>query len=459
MKILSITDDTTLFDEKSASYKNLLKASELVEQIHVVVQCFKHQGLKMQNIKNKIFLYPTNSRSRWTMVLDAATLAERQAVIASQLTTDFIEAANPYEAGVAAYLLSKRYKKNLLVNVFQSVESVTLEKSRFSAWFMRQMANYVLSRVHFVRVPSQLVGEAVCAERPHLETRIYILPLPKNEDSIAEAASLGEDLHAKYPQFNVIALSVLEVGDKQTVESLLAVAGHLRARYARFGLVIIDLVRSYNKRVRGIKKLELPYVAWEEGAASLQSYYKVANFFIDTSRDTKPGGPMTEAALVGCPIVAAESPAASFIIHPGENGFTSDPDTPMAFAEQVMRIIETPGLRESIRLFRYEAEKINAKSEISYWPSLGEIWKIAATQEVNIETNSLEKYASELVHTLEYTRKYTRELKKEVKKDVLQVEQKINQARIKAIRKPTSPFRDAESDGTAVFDVDAIIKN
>jgi len=80
MKIIGIGSDRALFQEGSDAARRQLFYSAVADETHIIVFSLRSLGLQEKKLSDKVFLYPTNSLSRWLYIFDAYRIAQRVVV-------------------------------------------------------------------------------------------------------------------------------------------------------------------------------------------------------------------------------------------------------------------------------------------------------------------------------------------------------------------------------------------
>jgi glycogen(starch) synthase len=99
---------------------------------------------------------------------------------------------------------------------------------------------------------------------------------------------------------------------------------------------------------------------------------RAADCLVYPTRYESFGLPPLEAMAAGCPVVASDIPVVSEMIHSGENGVLVAPESPVALAEGIVRVLSEPGLRTRLAeggrrtLARYEEGGIMGQIEALY---------------------------------------------------------------------------------------------
>lgn len=445
MRVLLISRDKNLFNDTSADYKRLVELSQVVEQIHVVVLTEEKDGLAIKK-GEKVFLYPTNSSSGSgrRQARDAVRLAELEMVISSKLLVDVIDADDRCECALAAYRLSRKYKVKFLVK--WSIEN----KSQGFLW--KRFSNYALAQATGIRVRSQAEGEALSADKQSLADKVFILEEPLT-GGVDEAAV---DLRAKYPQSNLFLLTVIDSKNKKRDQYLSGLITLLQTRYRGIAIVVIDNENLY----RGEK---LPNILIERGVKNVSGYLKSVQMYINLSETSKPGGPMTEAAIMGVSVVAVPSEESAYILRNEENGYIVDWGNLNVFAGRVVEILETPGLRERLKLFRHEVLEMGEAKRADYVGSRLGIWKKVLETEDELDSSKVEVYAHGVVKTLRGAREDMRHAAEKVEHKVSSVGESFKaKGRLKN-REPIGPIEPLKSEKISLdnheLDIDSVLDN
>lgn len=384
MKVLILSQDSDIFKPGSRAYQEVIKCSEYVEELHVIVlNRRKERHLPLQ-ISPKSFIYPTNSRFRLFFLWDILKVAESQTLWQSKLIADIICAQNSFITSLGAYLLSRKYRRNYIVDIY---DSGWLNKDRNI--FIKTLENRLLGRIFErsagIRVTSQIYGEIISANNRQLEKKIFILPFVNT--SVEKDDSLGSksrvDIRQRFSQFNIILLAARSLMSVKDLKKLRDIISRLRLRYSRIGLVVNTRVR--NRFWHPFFTSFLPkYILVDKIPDQNLFNYKNVNVFIDVSSDSIESNNIIYAIHAGYPVVASNSAENENIIRNGENGFTADPRNLDLFAGRVAEILETPGLREIMHLYQYDITDLYGTNEDDYYKRLINIWVQCKTSEADL---------------------------------------------------------------------------
>src|SRR3990167_2203685 len=147
LKILMIGSDRKLFDEGSAVSQRIKEYGNLVVELHIIVFATrKHlRLLKIENsklkISNNVWVYPTNSFSRWFYLRDAVTLSKK-IVYENKFIRgkSVITTQDPFECGWTGLKIKKWWRLPLEVQLhtdpfspyFTGFQNRVRQNNRFS---------------------------------------------------------------------------------------------------------------------------------------------------------------------------------------------------------------------------------------------------------------------------------------------------------------------------------------
>ena len=116
MKVLSIGSDRNLFIEGSDVRRRVVEYGKLVEELHIIV--FSTRKLHITNymlcVADNVFLYPTNSWSRWFYIFDALKIAKFALKNNAQW---LVTAQDPFESGLASWLIKRKLRIPLQLQI------------------------------------------------------------------------------------------------------------------------------------------------------------------------------------------------------------------------------------------------------------------------------------------------------------------------------------------------------
>src|SRR3989344_5333799 len=189
MKILNIGSDRKLFEDDSAVSKRIKEYAEMVEEYHVVVFALKSLGLKPKQLGKNVWIYPTNSWSRFLYPFDAARIGKKIVFDRKFVRGEsVITTQDPFESGWAGLKVKKKWRLPLEVQVHTDPSSPYF--SGFLNNIRKMIARTVLAKADSVR-------------------DVKTLPIYVDKEKI-ENEPIKFDLHARYPwHFIILTVSRL----------------------------------------------------------------------------------------------------------------------------------------------------------------------------------------------------------------------------------------------------------
>ncbi len=336
MKVLSISTDRKVFEPESAVRARLLDYGQLVDEIHVIVFAKRSLGLRDEKIASNVFIYPTNSLSRFTHILAAISRA-RKLMRAGQ-KIDLVTTQDPFETGMAGSRTAQLFEAKLHVQIHTDFMSKYFaSESLLNRWRV-SVAKFVIPQASAIRVVSGRIKKSV-EKLVQENTKVAVLPIfveQKKEEEVFAA----HDLRKKYPQFDFRILVVARLAREKNIQSVLEATAMLAKENPKVGLIIVGdgpERKSLEGLVAelGISK-NVMFEGWQE---HLFTYYKTADVFVLPSLYEGYGMAAVEALLAGCPVVMTDVGCARDVVIDGKNGLIVPVDDSKALFLAVRQIM------------------------------------------------------------------------------------------------------------------------
>ncbi|MDO8604234.1 MAG: glycosyltransferase family 4 protein [bacterium] len=333
MKVLSISTDRMVFEKGSAVRSRLLEYGGLIEELHVIVFAKKSLGLHDEVIEPNIFLYPTNSISKFFYIASAILFAlklRRRGVMIDVVTTQ-----DPFEAGFAGYIIARIFKSHLHLQIHTDVMSPYFRNESMVNRIRVMLAKFLIPRAHAIRVVSMRIKKSI-ESIVKKNTSITVLPITSNIENTNHASE--PDLRKKYPQFNKVILVASRLAQEKNIDMALDAMRAVIKKYPQAGLVIVgegteethlkSLVREYS-----LEKNVL-FESWQK---DLSPYYRSADIFLLTSNYEGYGMTVVEALSAGCPVIMTDVGCAGEVVKDNENGLI----VPVGDSQALVRAMES----------------------------------------------------------------------------------------------------------------------
>lgn len=358
IKVLVVSFDRAVFDPDSAVRERIEDYGTLFEQLHIIVYSRRRDGLSMTRIGENIWLYPTNSWTRFLYPWDALRIATKQISFKFNLHADIVSAQDPFEVGLGAYLIAKKFKRRLQLQVHADFLSPYFNAQDSLNWLRKIIANRLLPKANCVRVVSRSMKERLEKGFPGLAGRIEVLPIFIDIPYL-QAAQARFDIHEKYPQFNFIILMASRLTKEKNVGFAIDVFKEVVRTYSKTGLIIVGEGREKRHlqslaRKHGISD-NVVFEPWQSND-DIISYYKTANLFLLTSSYEGYGRAPIEAAACGIPIVTSDVGIVASVFRDQKDRFICPVLDEGCFIQRILNFIE----KNENRLFF----KFNVKEHI-----------------------------------------------------------------------------------------------
>ena len=241
MKIISIGSDRNLFVKDSEAQKRIKEYGNLFDELHIVVfstrnyQLFPLRGISRREtiinykITDNIFIYPTNSRSRWFYIWDAYKIA-KLSIINYQLS--IVTCQDPFESGLVGWLLKMRYKLPLQLQVHTDIFSPHFRRESLLNGLRVLIAKFLLPRADGIRVVSERIKASLSTFDFRLSTKITVLPIFVDIKKI-QSAKIKTDLHQKYPEYDFIILMASRLTREKNISLAIEAMHELATKYEK----------------------------------------------------------------------------------------------------------------------------------------------------------------------------------------------------------------------------------
>lgn len=364
MKVTSISTDRNLFDQDSNVFDRLLDYSKKMEELHVVVFTLKrerHKSLKVNNL----YIYPTDSLSRWFYVIDTLRLSNEvinnnnfkkgQSVITTQ---------DPFQTGFVGVRLSKKFNFPLQIQVHTDFLDKYFKTSFFNI-VRRIIASFVIPRAQGLRVVSQNISDSIIRNYPNLKIVPEVLPIFVDIEKILKYNVSTVPL---FSQFKSVILMASRLSPEKKIDQAISLFKRIIAKFPDIGLVIVGsgpLRKNLEQQVQKFGLLKnVVFVGWQN---DLTPFYNQADIFLLTSEYEGYGMTLVEAGVVGLPIVTTNvGLAKTNLFKNSENSFVCRVGDVDCLSKAIINLIENPEKRKLFKERMQDSIKSVAISREQY---------------------------------------------------------------------------------------------
>lgn len=384
-RVLFITRKKAYLEKESREMSLLVGASELFDEIHIMVFVGPEIKDRPRRIAKNIWVYPVRIRYWWQIPFKAYTKAEEQLLFGDGFRPDIIVSLDPFESGVAGLYLAHTFNRPLQVHVLQDfLKESFVEKDKGNVW-RRRIAGYVLKRSTGVRAGTVAIQQMLEKKYRNLSD-MRLLPQFQNFSGLA-GATPAFDVHEKYKGFVFVALAFGKLtADSHLHETFSALNSVLHN--PRIGLVVIGngpAKKLFEKKVEllGIKR----NVVFIPEQNDLVSYLKTADVLVQT--DTSPEGDeiVLKAAASGLPMVMYETDMRTDLFKDGESASICPEGDVHAVSENFSAFLNNTALRLQYKnAARYVIETRLEEDETTYFRAFRDSIELSLTEKKDAHT-------------------------------------------------------------------------
>ncbi len=303
-----ISTDRKIFETGSAVRTRIIEYGSLCDELNVIVFSRRSRPrLAPVRLSKNTFAYPTNSLSRFLYAHDAMRIGRRLFYKPLTHAGDgrvVISAQDPFETGLVAWRLSRKFGTKLQLQVHTDLLSPFFRQGDLMNKIRVMIAKFLLPRADAVRVVSQRIRDSLVA-RGVPEKKITVVPVLVDLSMYEKKGVPPEPGLADGFTYRVIMVSRL-TKEKEVGRAFRAFA-RATVDMPLVGLVVVGdgpllpFLRLEAKRL-GIEK-RVTFTLWRSDTASL---YHNADIFLSASRYEGYGMTFVEAAAAGLPIVSTD---------------------------------------------------------------------------------------------------------------------------------------------------------
>ncbi len=374
LKVLMISTDRNILVAGSSVSERMLEYSSLVEELHIVLLCDGDHGLQENKLSDNVWVYPTNSTSKFLRPFDAAKLGknlvlEKKFVRGKSLVTT----QDPFECGWAGLKIKNKWRLPLEVQLH--TDPFSQDFSGILNWMRKRIAKKILKKADGVRVVSEFLKSKIA----HLtKAHISVLPILVEREKI-EGGHVVFDVHSRYP-WHFVILMACRLESEKNIPFALKIIKLVSERYKDAGLLIVGSGSQEGFLKSQVKRLGLEgaveFAGWQE---DLFSFYKTSNIFLQTSLFEGYGLSLVEAGLIGLPVVTTAVGLAQELVH-GKEAYIYASASPELFAEGIIDLIEHPEKRENLRLNLKKTLEDRLLTKEAYFEKMKQNWEAVSIQ-------------------------------------------------------------------------------
>ena len=343
MEIVTLSIGRNILKSGSRDRLRMALYARHMDAFHIVVLTRRTHGYSEVVHEGNLHLYPTNSRSRLMMLIDA--FRSTVGILRNGNThVRTLTAQDPLELGVLSYLTSKYTKTPYTVQVHGDYYSDAWTEGSITRRLRRRVIPFVLRHAQKVRVVSERIRASLIRIGVP-DTKIHVLPIRPELDVFRTA---GE--HKQLPEaFTVLTASRL--APEKNIPLLIHAFALLHKKYPEVRLRIAGEGEEQSRIETCIKRLRLEdavtLIPWTHSIA-----YEMANahVFALASLHEAYSLVLIEALATGTPVVTTDVGCVGEVVQDGVHGIVVPVGDEVAFGAALTRMYEAPRFRSEAGL-------------------------------------------------------------------------------------------------------------
>lgn len=351
IRLLLVTTDVSLFAAGSQMQSEYLQLSAYFDELHIVVLTERGSGLpESVRMSDRMWVYATNSRSRLFALYDTYRIVKKQLSFAAGFRADIIAATDPFEAGAAAHILSRRFDRPLHVQVPVDPFDQYFTQAREGNGWRRWAARYIIPRAECVLVRSVYLRDTLVRRYKKIVDQIMVLPAYRDLSFFRDSEPTF-DAHTRYPQFKFIILIIARLDARSKIEFAFDACIPLLQQYPTIGLVVVgDGPELSNLKKKVTAEHVQDHIIFEPDTEDLVSYMKTSNLLVNPANTEENDATLAAAAAAGLPVLTVSGGAADAIFVDGINGMVCPSGDMVCFQARLNQFLNDNQLRTTFSI-------------------------------------------------------------------------------------------------------------
>ena len=298
MRVLTISVDRSkrgVLHPGTDAFKRQEAYAKQLGSLDIIGSSLKSDNAKFFDSEH-LRTYPTNSASRLLYGLDAIRIARKLP------KPDIISAQDPFETGLAAWLVARMQTVPLHIQVHTDFLSAAYARHSFLNRIRVWIAGFVLRRASRIRVVSERVKSSI-KKKYHLKAPITVLPIFAHVERINRAFP-DEKLLVRFAAYKTKLLVVSRLEPEKNVG--LAIRAFAQSAPRDACLIIVGSGSERLSLQHFAKRLNVAERVFFEADAEAASYFKFVDLVLVPSKYEGYGLVIIEALAAGKPVLATD---------------------------------------------------------------------------------------------------------------------------------------------------------
>lgn len=361
MDVLMVSLGRSMLERGSREYLRATTYAANLGELHVIVLTRKEHGCEEALHEGNLHVYPTHSRTRAMMLVDALRIGYR-IVGKNRKNPLTISAQDPMLIGWASWLLSLLPNTTLHIQVHGDYFSESPRRKRsISEWIGYCTGMVLIRRAPRVRVVSERIKSSL-TKRGIPSEKITVLPIRPELERFLSVPRTVED-HDPF-----IFLATSRFAPEKNIPLIVRAFSAVNKRFPHTRLRLVGKGTEEGKIRALILSLDISAVVdiipWTE---AVEREMQQSDVFLSASDHEAYGLALVEALAAGLPVVTTDVGCVGEVIKDGVQGLVVNVRDEEAFTHAMERMVTDRVFRaHASRAGRATGERLSAVSSSEY---------------------------------------------------------------------------------------------
>lgn len=357
-RVLFITTSEAVLVQNSGERQYYTGLAAFFEEVHVVCLVPRQGKESVERAGPNTWVYQARAKHWWGLFGAGKRIVQESLTWAEGFRPDIVVGVDPFEAGLVAWSVSRRYKRPWQLHLYTNPYDPEYKKAAPDNNWRVRIASFLLRRTQSVRTSTGLVKDAVLKKLKR-GTDITVLPRFYNFSGLLSAAP-AFSLKERYPNFAFIILAFGPLTAASHLHDVFA-AAHRLLNNPRIGMIVMGDGPAKELFENKVKLLGIERsVVFLKEADDLVSFFKTADALLELGTDEESEVRVLRAAASGLPVVAVETPLRTDLFRDGESALLSAPGDLLVLGQKMGKLINVTALRLHIA----EAARLVAETRL-----------------------------------------------------------------------------------------------
>ncbi|MFA6635897.1 MAG: glycosyltransferase [Candidatus Omnitrophota bacterium] len=351
-----------------------IEYARMIGRFDLIVYSPKESDLRPTQLAENLKVIPTNSKNKSSFIIDAWKAASD---ICRRGKIDVITVEDPFTTGLAGYLLKRRFRipLNIQVHIDFCDNDYWIRQRRIN-WFFNKLAKFLLKRADTIRVGTTKEKSNLAAALGISGNRVFVIPV--NCDLSKFTARDGRVIREKYlkGKFSKMVLFTGRLVPQKDITTLLRAFQIVMKEAPDTLLLIIGSGAEEYKLKKEVETRGMKGNVFFAGSVphdEIPEYLAACDVYAVSSIFEGTCIAMVEAMASGKPVVVTRFAGTEDLIIDGKTGFVVEQKDHGNMAKRILDVLADPQLSRVMgeegrqRVGKMFAGNRNVQSVIDLW--------------------------------------------------------------------------------------------